>query len=70
MADRKQARKFDTGCPGAKIRAPLSGYCGASTKLDSALRKFAFGYADQTAADHQGLVRAIRRGEIQARKGI
>ena len=50
--------------------AALSGYCGTSNKLDSALRKFAFAYADQTAADHERLLRAIRRGEIKARKGI
>ncbi|HEY6931620.1 MAG TPA: DUF2252 domain-containing protein [Thermoanaerobaculia bacterium] len=50
--------------------AALSGYSGTSPKLDSALRKFAFAYADQTAADRERLLRAIRRGEIKARRGI
>jgi uncharacterized protein (DUF2252 family) len=50
--------------------AVLSGYCGASNKLDLAMRKFAFSYADQTTTDHELLLRAIRRGKIRARRGI
>ena len=50
--------------------ALLTGYCGASTKLDLALKKFALAYADQTAADHERLVRAIRAGSVRARKGL
>jgi uncharacterized protein (DUF2252 family) len=50
--------------------AVLSGYCGASNKLDVALKKFALAYADQTATDHDRLLRAIRRGQIQARRGV
>jgi uncharacterized protein (DUF2252 family) len=50
--------------------AVLFGYCGASNKLDVALRKFALAYADQTSADHERLLRAIRKGKIRARRGI
>jgi uncharacterized protein (DUF2252 family) len=50
--------------------AVLSGYCGAANKLDVALRRFAMAYADQTSADHQRLLRALRRGELKARKGV
>src|SRR5262249_30526340 len=50
--------------------AALSGYCGGSRKLDAAVRKFALAYADQTAADHERLVHAIRKGKIRARLGV
>jgi uncharacterized protein (DUF2252 family) len=50
--------------------AVLTGYCGASDKLDVALRKFAVAYAEQTTADHASLGRAIRAGRVRARKGL
>ena len=50
--------------------AVLSGYCGASDKLDLALRRFAVAYADQTEADRERLLAAIRSGRIRARRGV
>ena len=44
----------------------LAGYCGSSDKLDKAIAHFALAYADQTAADHQKLVDAIRQGTVKA----
>ena len=44
----------------------IAGYCGRSDKLDKAISQFAIAYADQTTADHQKLVAAIRRGRIRA----
>ncbi len=44
----------------------LSAYCGRGDKLDRAIAKFAFAYADQTAADHERLLRAIRKGRVKA----
>lgn len=44
----------------------LSAYCGRADKLDRAITKFAFAYADQTAADHERLLRAIRKGRVKA----
>jgi uncharacterized protein (DUF2252 family) len=44
----------------------LSAYCGRGDKLDRAIAKFAFAYADQTTADHEQLVRAIRKGRVKA----
>jgi uncharacterized protein (DUF2252 family) len=50
--------------------AVLSGYCGASDKLDRALVKFALAYSDQTEADHERLVHAIGKGRVRALKGL
>jgi uncharacterized protein (DUF2252 family) len=44
----------------------LSAYCGPGDKLDRAIARFAFAYADQTTADHERLVRAIRKGRVKA----
>ncbi len=44
----------------------LAAYFGRSDKLDRAIAKFAFAYADQTAADHERLLRAIRKGRVRA----
>jgi len=48
--------------------AMLSGYCGRGDRLDRALVQFAFGYADQTEADHAQLCKAIRAGKLEARE--
>jgi uncharacterized protein (DUF2252 family) len=47
----------------------IAGYVGASDKLDKALAKFARAYADQTEADHAGLVKAVRRGVLPVADG-
>jgi uncharacterized protein (DUF2252 family) len=44
----------------------LFGYCGDSRKLDRAIARFALAYADQTALDHERLVRAIRARKVKA----
>jgi uncharacterized protein (DUF2252 family) len=44
----------------------LSAYCGRGDKLDRAIAKFAFAYADQTTADHERLLHAIRKGRVKA----
>ena len=48
--------------------AALAGYLGASDKMDKAVTKFAFAYADQTDRDHAQLRGAIRAGKVQAVK--
>jgi uncharacterized protein (DUF2252 family) len=47
----------------------IAGYVGKSDKLDRAMARFARAYADQTEADHEELVRAVRRGTIAASDG-
>jgi uncharacterized protein (DUF2252 family) len=52
----------------------IAGYVGKSDRLDQALARFARLYADQTEADHQVLVAAVKRGvlpvdEVVAAKG-
>jgi len=44
----------------------ISGYCGAADKLDKAIAKFAFAYAEQSARDHEALVKVIKAGKIKA----
>jgi uncharacterized protein (DUF2252 family) len=47
--------------------AAIAGYLGAGTTFDEAVAKFASTYADQTERDHAALVKAVRRGRVQAR---
>ncbi len=47
----------------------IAGYAGGSDKLDKALARFARAYADQTEADHERLVAAVRRGELPVSDG-
>jgi uncharacterized protein (DUF2252 family) len=42
----------------------IAGYVGGSEKLDEAMATFARLYADQTEADHDLLVRAVKRGVL------
>ena len=42
----------------------IAGYVGKSEALDRALCQFAKAYADQTEADHDALVRAVKNGRI------
>jgi len=44
----------------------IRGYCGSGVKIVKALRDFACEYADQTEADYQAFVRAIKSGKIKA----
>jgi len=47
--------------------AMIAGYLGKNDTFDQALSKFAQAYADQTAADHAALVKAVKSGRVQAR---
>ena len=42
----------------------IAGYVGSSTRLDSAMKRFARAYADQIEADHEALVKAVSRGVL------
>lgn len=44
----------------------IAGYCGNSTKLDTALAKFAKAYADQTECDFDQFKKAIAKGRVRA----
>jgi hypothetical protein len=49
-----------------RYAARIAGYCGNSPVLDESLAQWAEAYGDQTEADHEALVAAIRRGQIKA----
>jgi uncharacterized protein (DUF2252 family) len=42
----------------------IAGYVGTSTRLDTAMKRFARGYADQVEADYGAFVRAVSRGAL------
>jgi hypothetical protein len=46
--------------------AMLSGYMGRSDAFDKAIAAFAMAYADQNEKDHAAVVRAARRGTLEA----
>jgi uncharacterized protein (DUF2252 family) len=46
--------------------AAIAGYCGKSDKLDQAISKFAFSYAEQVSQDHAQFVEAVRQGRVKA----
>jgi len=46
--------------------AKIAGYCGNSAVLDEALASWGEAYGDQTEEDHAVLLKAIRRGEVEA----
>jgi uncharacterized protein (DUF2252 family) len=48
----------------------LAAYCGRSNRLDRAMAKFAFAYADQMTRDHARLTSAIRKRRIKAVVGV
>jgi uncharacterized protein (DUF2252 family) len=47
----------------------IAGYAGKGDKLDRAFARFARAYADQTEADHEQLVRAVRAGRLPVSDG-
>ncbi|MGH8094992.1 MAG: DUF2252 domain-containing protein [Chthoniobacterales bacterium] len=49
--------------------AAIAGYCGYSTRFDSALAKFAKLYADQTERDYEQFKKAIAEGRVRAASG-
>jgi Uncharacterized protein conserved in bacteria (DUF2252) len=48
----------------------IAGYCGKSDAVPDALGSFAICYADQTDADHDRLLTAIRSGTVSATMGL
>ena len=46
--------------------ALLSGYCGKGTKLDRAVGRFAFAYAEQVESDYALFRKAVKRGRLKA----
>jgi uncharacterized protein (DUF2252 family) len=50
--------------------AYISGYLGARGLFDTAITAFAEAYADQAARDHAALLRAIRRGQVEAQVDV
>jgi uncharacterized protein (DUF2252 family) len=47
----------------------MSGYLGKGDAADRAFARFARAYADQTEADHQALLRAVKSGRLPAEHG-
>jgi hypothetical protein len=47
----------------------IAGYLGKSDNVDVAMARFARAYADQTERDHQRLVDAVDRGDVEAERG-
>lgn len=48
----------------------LAGYCGDSDRLDKAIARFAFAYADQTDADYKLFMRAVKSGKLKIAGGV
>src|SRR4030081_3582670 len=48
----------------------LSGYLGKGDVADRAIASFAHAYADQTEADHEALVQAVKSGRLPAEHGV
>jgi uncharacterized protein (DUF2252 family) len=48
----------------------LAAYCGTSDRLDRAMSKFAFAYAERTTRDHALLKAAIRKRRVKAQLGV
>jgi uncharacterized protein (DUF2252 family) len=48
----------------------LDGYCGDGEKLDNAIAEFAFAYADQSTADYELFVSAVKTGRLAIAKGV
>ena len=49
--------------------AAISDYLGTSDKVETAMEHFACAYADQNAADHAQLARAVENGDIPSEQG-
>ena len=48
----------------------IAGYLGSGEVFDRAVAEFAGDYADQTERDHAALVEAIRKGRLEAVRGV
>nr|WP_274519738.1 DUF2252 family protein [Demequina aestuarii] len=47
----------------------IAGYVGKGTNVDKAMAKFAKAYADQTEADHEALLAAVKSGRMSIAEG-
>jgi len=48
----------------------IAGYLGNGPPFDEAMGHFALAYARQNEADYAALLRAIKRGRVQAEIGV
>jgi len=48
----------------------LGGYCDDGEKLDKAIAEFAVAYADQSTADYELFVSAVKKGRLVIAKGV
>ena len=48
----------------------LDGYCGDDDQLDNAIAEFAVAYADQSTADYEVFVSAVKKGRLAIAKGV
>jgi len=48
----------------------LDGYCGDGENLDNAIAEFAVAYADQSTADYELFVSAVKKGRLAIAKGV
>jgi len=48
----------------------LDGYCGDGENLDNAIAEFVVAYADQSTADYEMFVRAVKKGRLVIAKGV
>jgi len=48
----------------------IAGYVGGGTVLDKAMARFAQAYADQTEADHEALLAAVKSGRMPIAEGV
>lgn len=48
----------------------LDGYCGDGDQLDNAIAEFAVAYADQSTADYELFVSAVKKGRLAIAKGV
>ena len=48
----------------------LDGYCGDDDHLDTAIAEFAVAYADQSTADYELFVSAVKEGRLAIAKGV
>jgi uncharacterized protein (DUF2252 family) len=48
----------------------LDGYCGDGEKIDNAIAELAVAYADQTTADYELFVSAVKKSRLAIAKGV
>jgi sugar/nucleoside kinase (ribokinase family) len=51
-------------------RVAIATYLGKSDAFDKAIARFAAGYGDRNARDHQALLDAIEAGRVKAETGV